>query len=123
MDMRRLLATGVCCVLILAGCSSGSSEFTIIETEKRINEEYKPNLMVDIKVDGFNATVFIDTDLDISKEQYGKEKSSGQGHIHLYLNDGEKQGISSTPFVIENLSKGIHEVRISLHNNLSLIHI
>lgn len=111
------------CILLvslisLVGCTNDTSgEFVVIDENDSIKSEEIPSLKVDVKVEGNKAIILIDTNLRISKEQYGKEKTPGEGHIHLYLNNGEKQGVTSVPFEIEGLETGQHSVRVSLHNN------
>ncbi len=102
----------------LIGCShSSATDFVIVEEENSTSTSVKPHLSVEIKIDGDNATVLIDTDLKISAKNYGSEKVNGEGHIHLYLNNGEKQGVKQKSYVLEDLEKGQHVIRVSLHNN------
>ncbi|MBE4907809.1 hypothetical protein IMZ08_07050 [Bacillus luteolus] len=102
----------------LMGCSHNSAtDFVIVEEENVTSDSVKPRLAVEIKVDGDTATVLIDTDLKISAQNYGSEKVNGEGHIHLYLDNGEKQGVKQKSYVLENLEKGQYVVRVSLHNN------
>jgi hypothetical protein len=104
--------------LFLTGCNGDDSgNFTVVDNKDTQEGADKPSLEVDVKVEGTNAIVGIDTDIVVSAEHYGLEKVPGEGHIHLYLDHGEKQGITSSPYIIEDLSKGEHEVRVSLHNN------
>ena len=102
----------------LIGCSNNSAtNFVVVDEESDTSSSVKPRLQVEIQVNGDTATVIIDTDLKISAENYGSEKVNGEGHIHLYLNNGEKQGVKQKSYVLENLEKGLNKVRISLHNN------
>lgn len=105
-------------LLIAAGCANkDTEEFVVVDENQASAKEEKPSLEVEVKVEGNKAVVYIDTDLKISKEHYGDEKSHGEGHIHLYLNNGEKQGITTVPYELKDLEKGDHEIRVSLHNN------
>lgn len=78
---------------------------------------FKPHLAITVDVEGTTATVNVTTDINLSRKNYGQEKKDGQGHIHMYHNNGEKVGITDLPIVLENLEPGTHEVRVSLHNN------
>jgi len=77
----------------------------------------KPTLAVDVQVHGTTATVITNTDLHISKEHYGQERKAGEGHIHMYLDGGEKVAVKETKMVFTSLSAGKHTLRVSLHNN------
>jgi hypothetical protein len=102
--------------LTLVACSdTDKGEFVEVDSKNTGTESEKPSLTAKVEVDGNNALVY--TNLEISKKEYGKEKKHGQGHIHMYVDDGEKQGITATPVKLENLTIGSHKVKISLHNN------
>jgi hypothetical protein len=104
--------------LTLVACSdTDKGEFVEVDSKNTGTESEKPSLTAKVEVDGNNALVYVDTNLEISKKEYGKEKKHGQGHIHMYVDDGEKQGITATPVKLENLTIGSHKVKISLHNN------
>jgi hypothetical protein len=104
--------------LLLTGCNGDANDnFNVVDTKDTQKGADQPSLKVDLKVEGTSAIVGIETDIVVSAEHYGLEKVLGEGHIHLYLDHGEKQGITSSPYIIEDLSKGKHEVRVSLHNN------
>jgi hypothetical protein len=77
----------------------------------------KPSLDIALDVNGNEATVKITTDLHISPEHYGLQRVEGEGHIHMFVDNGEKVGVKSAQTVIKDLSKGKHNVKISLHNN------
>ncbi|MFZ3589640.1 hypothetical protein ACOI1C_10225 [Bacillus sp. DJP31] len=116
--MKHFYFLAIFSTLLLTGCNGGyHTEFTIVEEKETENENYKPTLKVEVKTNGTKAIFVIGTNLIVSGEHYGHEKVNGEGHIHLYLDHGEKQGVTSSPYIIENVSKGKHEVRISLHNN------
>jgi hypothetical protein len=103
---------------ILTSCNNTSAtDFVVVDSEGTTNSSIKPVLEVEIEVNGNDVTVLIDTDLKISPENYGSEKVNGEGHIHLYLDNGEKQGVKQKSYVLENLEKGQHVIRVSLHNN------
>ncbi|MCA1032573.1 hypothetical protein LCL95_16290 [Bacillus timonensis] len=115
MKFLRFILVGL--FLILSGCGANSSEFVEVDGGDKVNKGSKPSLEIEIKVDGDKAILYIETDLQISKEHYGSKKNPGEGHIHVYLDNGEKQGITTIPHILENLSTGDHQVRVSLHNN------
>jgi hypothetical protein len=79
--------------------------------------ESKPELDIKIKVVDNQAILFVDTDLLISKVHYGKEREKGEGHIHVYVNNGEKQAITTFRYVLKEVKPGKNIVRVSLHNN------
>jgi hypothetical protein len=115
---KLLLYITITAIIVLSACSGADKgDFVELENGSNRSEEEKPVLKAEVKVDGSNALVYVDTDLHISEEEYGKEKKKGQGHIHIYVDNGEKQGVTNTPIQLENLSQGSHKVKISLHNN------
>jgi hypothetical protein len=79
--------------------------------------EAKPTLELRYEISGNTATIFIDTDLHIAKDHVGMGRNEGEGHIHLYLDDGEKTVVSDKKYVIPHLEPGPHKVKVSLHNN------
>jgi hypothetical protein len=103
--------------MFLTACSGQTEQLIIVEEKHSTHEEDKPSLDVAVKVAGQQAIVSIVTDLIISKANYGKEKKSGEGHIHMYLNNGEKVGVTEMPLVLEELPPGAYTVKFSLHNN------
>jgi hypothetical protein len=108
--------TVVLFAILLAACGNdqGLSE---VASEKEEHAEHKPFLEASAEVKGRNALIKVKTDMEISKKKFGKQRKHGQGHIHMYVDQGEKQGVTSSPILLENLSSGKHEVKISLHNN------
>lgn len=78
---------------------------------------YKPTLDVVVTVNGTSATVEVKTDMKFSKEHIGMQRMDGQGHIHMYLDDGDKTVVSDPVMVYNDLKPGKHEVKVSLHNN------
>jgi hypothetical protein len=78
---------------------------------------FKPTLDVKLDVSGSQLTVTVNTDLTISSEHYGHERLTGEGHIHMYLDNGEKVGVQTKTKVFENLDPGHHSLKVSLHNN------
>ncbi|OZM56660.1 hypothetical protein CIB95_10570 [Lottiidibacillus patelloidae] len=105
-------------LLLLAGCSTHSSgDFEVIDETDSATAESKPELNIKIKIVQNEAILFVDTDLLISKVNYGKERKAGEGHIHVYVNNGEKQAITSFRYILKEVKPGKNVVRVSLHNN------
>lgn len=117
MKMSSFIISFLFC-LILAACSD-KHENHFVEVDSTNNETNikKPALEAEVKVDGNSALIYVNTTMEISKKMYGKKKKDGQGHIHMYVDNGEKQAITVSPVRLENLTKGNHKVKISLHNN------
>lgn len=116
--MKKLATSILTSMLLLTACgTSSTNNFEVIESNAATKEEQKPTLHVETKKEGDKVFLLVDTDLIISKEKYGKEKINGQGHIHVYVNNGEKQGVTSFPFELKDLKKGANQVKVSLHNN------
>lgn len=44
-------------------------------------------------------------------------RESGEGHVHMYLDNGEKIGVKEGQKVFTDLAKGKHTLKVSLHNN------
>jgi hypothetical protein len=103
--------------MMLMACSENSTGFTVVEEEHSDPIAEKPSLEVTVKTTGNQANVYVTTDLSISKDNYGKEKEDGEGHIHIYLDNGEKVGVTEVPVTFNDLPTGPHKVRVSLHNN------
>jgi hypothetical protein len=94
--------------------------FTACGTKEKtadVNETKKPSLTLSYDVSGHTASIQINTDLTISVEHSGKERVPGEGHAHLFLDDGEKKVITDHKAVLKDLSVGKHNVKVSLHNN------
>ncbi|MFC0186888.1 DUF6130 family protein [Fictibacillus aquaticus] len=102
---------------LIAGCGNDHQGLSEVDSEKEEHAEHKPFLEASAEVKGREALIKVKTDMEISKKKFGKQRKHGQGHIHMYVDQGEKQGVTSSPILLENLSPGQHEVKISLHNN------
>jgi hypothetical protein len=79
--------------------------------------EAKPTLKLRVEISGTTATLYVDTNMHIAKDHVGMGRNEGEGHIHLYLDDGEKRTITDKKYVIPDLEPGNHKVKVSLHNN------
>lgn len=102
-------------IVLLAGisltaCSESQSTTAKIESNK-------PTLSVAVSVAGKSAKFTITTDLRISKEHYGGERKAGEGHIHTYLDGGDKVAMDELEKTFTDLTPGKHEMKVSLHNN------
>ncbi|XEC95152.1 hypothetical protein AB6A23_00755 [Paenibacillus tarimensis] len=105
----------IAAAILFAGCSN--NVMTELEMPKPAETGEKPTLEVRIETTGSSATIFVTTDLIISEEHIGMKRKHGEGHIHLYVDDGEKIAVSSHKYLIDNLQPGKHKVKVSLHNN------
>ncbi|WP_409252390.1 hypothetical protein V1502_20235 [Bacillus sp. SCS-153A] len=116
--MKKLGISIISSMMMLTACGTSSNNaFEVIEKSASVKEEKKPTLHVETKEEGDKVLLIVETDLVISKENYGKEKVSGQGHIHVYVNNGEKQGVTEFPYELKDLDEGLNQVKVSLHNN------
>lgn len=115
--VKYCLFASLLLVLILPACSSEKTTIVSNAPSEKANVTHKPTLDVEVKVSGRQATVLIHTDLVISKEHYSKEAVPGEGHIHMYLDNGEKQGITNSQYTLTDLGPGTHSLKVSLHNN------
>lgn len=108
----------VAIVLVLSACGKQEHEHFETVEETTINEqEQKPSLEANVKVKDGKAILHVKTDMKISQDNYGKAKQDGEGHVHVYVNHGEKQGVASFPYELKNIKQGKNIVSISLHNN------
>jgi hypothetical protein len=98
-------------VLLITSCSSKKATAPAETTGK------KPSLEVTVDVSGRTATARLKTDLIINPEHLGKARVDGEGHYHISWDDKEKQTISDNQQVVNDLSVGKHNVKVSLHNN------
>jgi hypothetical protein len=110
MNHLKALAILTLVTVIFTACSSKEKTEAVTETKK-------PNLSLSYDVSGHTASIQIQTDLIISAEHYGKERARGEGHVHLFLDDGEKKVITENKAVFKDLTVGKHNVKVSLHNN------
>jgi hypothetical protein len=110
--MRFMYVLLVCC-LLLAACSNGTkSNSSNVQVH-----DHKPTLDVKLDVSGNQVTVNVNTDMKISSEHYGMARDPGEGHVHMYLDNGEKIGVKQGQKVFTGLDKGKHTLKVSLHNN------
>jgi hypothetical protein len=110
--MRALYLALVCC-LILTACSSGKAA----PSNKGFDQTHKPTMDVKTDISGNQITVKVTTDMTISAEHYGMERQPGEGHIHMYLDNGQKIAIKEGQMVFKDLASGQHTLKVSLHNN------
>lgn len=96
--------------LVISGC--GSAKLTTSATTS-----FTPTLEVSSVVKDDTVTLDLTTDLKLSKEHYDQQRVQGEGHVHISLDKGDKIVVTTKQKVLEHLSKGPHEVKVSLHNN------
>jgi hypothetical protein len=117
MKFPLLIITFFVCTA-LTGCSDyRDGQYVEVDQEKQEMTSKKPSLEANVTVNGDTALVSVKTSMKISGKMFGKERKAGEGHIHMYLDDGEKQPITFSPVKLEDLSKGEHQLKLSLHNN------
>ncbi|UJF35860.1 hypothetical protein [Paenibacillus hexagrammi] len=110
MKFLKQISIAIILATALTGCAAKSVESTP-------KAAFTPTLDVDVAVAGDAATLQFKTNMIISKEHYNKERKEGEGHIHLSLDNGENQIITDSSTVLQPLSKGPHNIKVSLHNN------
>jgi hypothetical protein len=90
--------------------------FEVVVGEEKSAEA--PTLEAEFVQVGNVVTINWNTSLNISAEHYGSDHVDGEGHAHVYV-DGEKvAGLKNTaPYIIEDLSKGMHTIEIALQQN------
>jgi hypothetical protein len=98
--------------LFLTACTSQEVSYN-----PKPDHKYKPSLDVKVEVIDNDVTVKVNTDMKIAKEQYGHARKLGEGHIHMYLNEGEKIGVKTNLHMLEDLVPGNYKLKVSLHNN------
>ena len=111
--MHKFSAFIAVCCLLLAACGNASSPGNDADS----HANHKPALNVRSKVEGKTLIVDIDTDMHISPEHAGQARKHGEGHIHMYLDDGEKTVLLENHTEFPDLPSGPHTLKISLHNN------
>jgi hypothetical protein len=101
------------CCLILTACGSNKTDHS---TMAMVPNE-KPTMDVKTVVTGSELSVDVVTNMKISSEHYGTARVTGEGHIHMYLDNGEKIGVQEGHKVFKDLPSGHHTLKVSLHNN------
>jgi hypothetical protein len=111
MNLLKAITVLVLSTVILTACGSTKKETVTVTSDM------KPTLDLSVDVSGQTATIHFKTDLHISPEHYGKERVPGEGHMHLFVDDGEKKVVTEDKTVLKDLSVGKHNLKVSLHNN------
>lgn len=114
-EMRAGFTVIVVLCMLLSACSSKQASGDTADAPAAAAK--KPSLDVELELSGNKATVTVSTDIAISKELYGKERVMGEGHIHMYMDDGEKIVVTDKVAVFKDLSVGTHTLKVSLHHN------
>jgi len=109
MKIKHIFAVAALTAL-LAGCGA-------VKTDSTVASSFTPTLDYRATVSGDTVTLDITTDLQLSLEHYDHERKQGEGHIHLYLDDGQKVIVTNKQYVLDHVAKGTHQVTLSLHNN------
>lgn len=107
----RMLCLAAC--LLVASCGRGGSD----RSAGAPVQPKKPSLEVRVTTSAGEATVEVITDLILSKEHMDGAKRPGEGHIHMYIDNGEKMVTTEKTTTFNNLPPGKHTVNVSLHNN------
>lgn len=110
--MNKGVIAFVCSCLILAACGNNATD-----SKEGRGGGYKPSLDVSLKIEGNSATVTVETDMTVSPEHYGMARESGEGHIHMYLDNEDKIGVKERMYKFPDLAAGPHKLKVSLHNN------
>lgn len=112
--MNKFIAiVALCGFLLLAACGGDSP--AAVSTQDHAH--HKPTLDVEWTVEGNKLMIDVTTDMHISPEHYGQARKDGEGHIHMYLDDGEKIVATEGHKEFPDLPSGSHTLKISLHNN------
>jgi hypothetical protein len=104
-------------LLLLTACGANGEQFTILKENNTLAQEVKPELKIDVRIVKGKAILFVNTDLIVSQDHYGKALKQGEGHIHVYVNNGAKQGVAELPYELKDVKQGVNLIRVSLHNN------
>ncbi|MFC0214000.1 hypothetical protein ACFFK0_16340 [Paenibacillus chartarius] len=112
MKIRNILFLLLSISLTACGAAKPSSS-----SHAQAHSDHKPTLDVKLEVSGNQVTVKLTTDMLIAPDKLGAARKEGEGHIHMYLDDGEKIAVASEVQVFKDLSPGPHTLRVSLHNN------
>jgi uncharacterized protein YceK len=110
MRICKSICLAAAMAILISGCGSAKSSTAPASA-------YTPTLEVSAVVNGDAVTLQMTTDLKISKEHYDHQRVEGEGHVHISLDKGEKIVVTDKQKVLDHLSKGAHEVKVSLHNN------
>ena len=102
------------CCLILTACSSKkrSDDHSTMVMDANKNQLW----MLNQQLTGNRAYSKCYDRHDISPEHYGMAREMGEGHIHMYLDNGEKIGVKEGTKYLRICLRH-HILKISLHNN------
>ncbi len=110
--MKSFILIVICCLMLTACVSVNTSSTNNVE-----KDAFKPTMDVKLDISGNQVTATVTTNMKIAPEHYGMARESEEGHIHMYLDNGEKIGVKEEQFVIKDLAAGQHTLKVSLHNN------
>ena len=91
------------CCLVLTACGSKKNEMEMDHSTMVMDATHKPTMEVKTEVKGTELDVDVTTDMMISPEHYGMARETGEGHIHMYLDNGEKIGVKEGHKVFKDL--------------------
>lgn len=115
--MKKLFITIYLVIALLMMTSCSEHSMAELEMPEPAENATKPILDLRLEIAGRDATIFVTSNLRVSKKHVGMKRSAGEGHIHMYVDDGEKISVSDSKYMIQNLPPGKHRVKVSLHNN------
>jgi hypothetical protein len=91
-----------------------------INDTSKSNQElqaYVPTLQVNVEIISNRVYVTTTTDMSIRHDKVGSARRAGEGHIHMYLDNREKETVTAKVKEYADLPRGQHTLRVSLHNN------
>lgn len=117
--------------LISVGCSTKETNSATAESPVHHQSEHQPEAGADSEPEEsqytLDATAYkendsyflnIETNLNISKENYGIKAVEGEGHIHLYINGSLIGPIQETSgYPLPMMKKGTNEIKLVLATN------
>lgn len=98
--------------LVFAACGDRASD-----SDNSDQARYIPSLDVSLKIDGNDVKVTFETDMHMSTEHYGMARETGEGHVHMYLDDDVKITAEEKIYMFPDLAPGPHKLKVGLHNN------
>jgi hypothetical protein len=108
--MRTMFVCILCCLFLTACGSSATTANSLIGQD----HNKKPTLDVKLEITGNKVAIKVETDLKLSVDG---ARVPGEGHTHMYLDNGEKMVVKAWDQVFTDLTPGMHNLRVSLHNN------
>ncbi len=120
----------VAAMLLVAGCTQGpQASADVMEKDDKMEEKPKddqvmaPKPSFSIASPGANGMVMagdVVVTLDAQNFEIGKPETAnreGEGHFHLYLDDGEYIACASTTCTVPGVTEGEHVIKVTMHQN------